>query len=225
LETDFAPVRANLGQQVFNYLRDRIYKMDLQPGSRLGVGEIAEQLGVSRSPVRDAFHLLLAEGLIVPGPASGYRVIQFDRKYIEDVFVVRRALELVSVRLCTENLNRPRAEQLLSTWRELRADGEDSPSLLETHLFADAELHRTICELSGNVVLQDTLEKIITRAALIRRWVFTSGISYNFLMTLADEHLKVLEAVVAGDAEAAVTAMDRHLVQGQARALQRLDQH
>lgn len=223
MTADFAPVKDNLGNQIFQYLRDRIYRMDLLPSSRLGVGEIAGQLGVSRTPVRDAFRMLIAEGLIVPGPGNGYRVVAFDRKYIEDVFVVRRALELIAVRLCTEKPDRPRVQQLRQTWKTLRDSGEDDPQLLETHLTADTELHRAICDMSGNAVLQDTLDKIITRAALLRRWVFTGGVTHSYLVTLAEEHLSVLEPILSGDSESAVAAMDKHLTLGQARALKRLD--
>jgi DNA-binding GntR family transcriptional regulator len=223
VNADFVPVKANLGQQISEYLRDRIYRMDLPPGSKLGVGEIADQLGVSRSPVRDAFHMLIAEGLIVPGPANGYRVLEFDRKYIDDVFVVRRALELVSVRLCTENTNRPRLQQLREKWQQLREAKEDDPHLPEAHMNADTELHRAICEMSGNAVLLDTLDRIITRAALIRRWVFTGGVTHAYLLMLTEEHLAVLDAILSGDAEAAVAAMDKHLTMGQARALKRLN--
>src|SRR5690606_40867785 len=109
-----------LGQQVFEHLLGHIYKMDIPPGTRLGVGEIAEQLGVSRSPVRDAFHLLVAEGLVEYGKTSGYQVIQINGKYIEDVFVVRRALEPVALRLAITHLDRTRIDQLCATWQRLQ---------------------------------------------------------------------------------------------------------
>ncbi len=223
MNAEFVPVKANLGKQISDYLRDRIYRMELPPGSKLGVGDIADQLRVSRSPVRDAFHMLIAEGLIVPGPANSYRVLEFDRKYIDDVFVVRRALELASVRLCTENPNRTRLQRLRETWQGLRESRPDDAHLPEAHMTADTELHRAICEMSGNAVLLDTLDKIITRAALIRRWVFTGGVTHVYLMMLTEEHLAVLDAILSGDAEAAVDAMDKHLTQGQARALKRLN--
>src|SRR6266540_2411426 len=77
LKPDFVPLRANLGQQVYQYLIDKIYKMEIEPGTQLGIGEMADQLGVSRSPVRDAFLRLLAEGVLELLPSGGYRVIQF----------------------------------------------------------------------------------------------------------------------------------------------------
>src|SRR5918911_2808589 len=121
LKPGFVPLRTNLGQQVYQYLIDKIYRMEIEPGTQLGIGEMADQLGVSRSPVRDAFLRLMAEGVLELLPSGGYRVIQFTRKYIDDVFVVRHALELTAVRLSVENIDRPRVQQLRDTWALLRA--------------------------------------------------------------------------------------------------------
>jgi DNA-binding GntR family transcriptional regulator len=222
LKPDFAPVRSNLGQQVFSYLRDKIARTEIKPGSKLGVGEIADQLGVSRSPVRDAFHLLIAEGLIEAGAASGYRVIQFDHKQIRDIFVVRRALERAAVESCLAHPNRKRIELLRDAWLRLRNARGDDPKLVEIYLDADHVLHQTLAELSDNNVLKDMLEKIMSKIALMRRWVFNTGIPYSYLIGVADEHLEILNAILTGEADHAVSALDQHLKKGQEYALSRL---
>ena len=129
----FLPLRANLGQQVYQYLLDRIYKMEIEPGTQLGIGEIADQLGVSRSPVRDAFLMLTSDGMLELLPSGGYRVIQFTRKYIDDVFIVRHALELAAVRLSVQNLDRERIQQLRDSWAQFMAVEAYDPALLERH--------------------------------------------------------------------------------------------
>ncbi|HLV33925.1 MAG TPA: GntR family transcriptional regulator [Spirillospora sp.] len=220
MNLDFKPVRANLGQQVFEHLLGHIYKMDIPPGTRLGVGEIAEQLGVSRSPVRDAFHLLVAEGLVEYGKTSGYQVIQINGKYIEDVFVVRRALEPVALRLAITHLDRTRIDQLCATWQRLQANHQTIDSdTLEYHINADTHLHQSICEMSGNAVLCEMVTKVVSRGAWIRRWVYSSGIPASHLSTMADEHLQILEAMLAGDADRGADLLDHHLAKGQAIAL------
>src|ERR1700687_5088469 len=78
-QTSFTPLRENLGQQVYQHIREKIYRMEIAPGSRLGVSEIAEQMGVSRSPVRDALMMLVNEGVVEANSSGGYRVIQLDR--------------------------------------------------------------------------------------------------------------------------------------------------
>jgi DNA-binding GntR family transcriptional regulator len=220
LSLDFKPVRANLGQQVFDYLVDNIYEMDILPGSRLGVGEIADQLGISRSPVRDALHLLVAEGLVEYGTVSGYQVVEINRKYIEDVFTVRRALEPVALRLAAVELDDAQVKEICATWQKLR---ENQPPIntdtLDTHIKADDDFHRKIGDLSGNQVLNDLMRKIIYKATWIRRWVYSNDIPATHLSTIAEEHLEILNALRKNDIDRAVQLLDEHLIQGQAKAL------
>jgi DNA-binding GntR family transcriptional regulator len=223
LKPGFVPLRTNLGQQVYQYLLDKIYKMEIEPGTQLGIGEMADQLGVSRSPVRDAFLRLMAEGVLELLPNGGYRVIQFTRKYIDDVFVMRQALELTAIRLGVQHLDRGRVQQLRDTWAQLSAADPADLSLLERHGSADQDLHQVIAEMSGNLLLKDALDKIIPIAALIRRWHYAGAIPHHHLMMTAQEHLHVLDAMLAGDAEAAVAALDEHLSTAHMRTLERLD--
>jgi DNA-binding GntR family transcriptional regulator len=219
----FVAQRANLGQQVYQYLLDRIYKMEIEPGTQLGIGELAEQMGVSRSPVRDAFVRLMAEGVLELLPSGGYRVIQFTHTYIDDVFVMRHALELTAVRLSVQHLDRARVQQQRDTWARFgNADPADS-TLIARHGDADQALHQCIAEMSGNQLLKDALDNIISIAALIRRWHYAGHIPHRHLMMTVDEHLRVLDAMLQGDAEGAAAALDEHLNQARERTLQRLD--
>lgn len=215
-------MRANLGQQVFEHLRDKIYRTDIKPGERIGISEIAEQLGVSRSPVRDAFLMLVQEGIVEPIPGS-YRVIQFDRKRITDIFAVRRALELAAVRLSVESLDRARVRHLRETWERLQDVDENDPEFLERHLQADNDLHQSIAEMANNLLLQQLLDKVISLAALIRRWQYSGGSPYQHLGSASAEHLAVLDAMLSGDPDAAVAALDELLTLAHARSLARID--
>ncbi len=217
-------MRANLGQQVFEHLRTRIYRMEIEPGTRLGVGEIADELGVSRSPVRDAFLMLIAEGIIEPVSTGGYRVIQFDHKYIDDVFILRRALELAAVRLAVQRLDVERVRALQATWTEMLTADESAPDFVERYLTADNELHQGIAEMSDNALLKDALARVVSIAALVRRWQYSVGITHQQTQSTAEEHLKVLGAMLAGDADRAAAALDEHLIRAQERSLARLEQ-
>jgi len=189
----------------------------------LGISELADQLGVSRSPVRDALMLMVAEGLLEQNAVSGYRVIQFDRKYIEDVFVFRRSLEMTSVRLCVLNIRAERIENLVSIWEALRAADPENPDTIERHLIADSEFHQTLAEMSNNALLRQALDRSIMIAQMIRRWQYTGGISHRQFPYTADEHLLVLKAILEGDPDAAAQAMEAHLKLAQERSLARLD--
>jgi DNA-binding GntR family transcriptional regulator len=212
----FKPNRSNLGQQTFDYLLDKIYSIQIEPGSRLGVSEVADELEISRSPVRDAFHLLVAEGLLHYHPATGYHVIQLDEQYIRDLFGVRRALELESMRLCIPRLDDARIRDLQSTWAHLRRTDLDQ---LESHMEADNRLHNSFGQMSGNVILRDMLTKIISRAGFVRRWVYKHGMAATHLANIADEHLQILSAMLDKDVDRAVSLLDEHLHRGELIAL------
>jgi GntR family transcriptional regulator, rspAB operon transcriptional repressor len=218
----FEPIRENLGNQIFEHLRDQIYRMEILPGAPLGISDIADQLKVSRSPVRDAFLMLVQEGIVEP-VSGGYRVIHFDRKYITDIFVVRRTLELTAVRLSVENLDHARVEQLRQIWENMRNAIESEPEFLERHLNADNELHQNIAEMSGNAFLKPLVGKVISLAALIRRWQYAGGASHQHLKSASEEHLKILDAMMSGDSDAAAAALDEHLMLAHTRSLARLD--
>jgi DNA-binding GntR family transcriptional regulator len=222
----FVALRTNLGKQVYQHLLDKIYKMEIPPGSQLGIGEIADQLGVSRSPVRDACLMLLADGVIELLPSGGYRVIQLNRTYIDDVFVVRHALELTAVKLSVQHLDRERLRRLRAVWTQFEVvdtAAAADPHFLERHISADQDLHQCIAEMSRNGLLKDALDKIVAIAALIRRWHYSSNIPHYQLVLTAEEHLKVLDAMLAGDAAGAASALDEHLTSAHARTLDRLD--
>jgi DNA-binding GntR family transcriptional regulator len=77
--------------------------------------------------------------------------------------------------------------------------------------------------MSGNLLLKDALDKIVSIAALVRRWHYAGHIPHRHLMMTVREHLHVLDAMLAGDVEVAVAALDEHLSIAHARTLERLD--
>jgi DNA-binding GntR family transcriptional regulator len=112
---------------------------------------------------------------------------------------------------------------LRNTWAQFAGADPADPTLLERHGEADQDLHQVIAEMSGNVLLKDALEKIVAIAALIRRWHYVGHIPHHHLMMTVEEHLQILDAMLAGDAEGAVAALDDHLNQARERTIERLD--
>jgi DNA-binding GntR family transcriptional regulator len=188
-QATFTPLRENLGQQVYQHLRERIYRMEIAPGARLGVSEIAEQMGVSRSPVRDALMMLVNEGVVEVNATGGYRVIPLTRAYIEDAFVVRRTLELTAMRLCLAHLDLVRIQDLRERWIRIEQN-LDAP--LESEIRADEELHKTIAELSQNALLIDALDRINSITWLISRFSYANQEKPHYGHLTANEHVELL---------------------------------
>ena len=97
---DFLPLR----DVVFNTLRQAILKGELEPGERLMEMQLAEQLGVSRTPIREAMRKLELEGLVLMIPRKGAVVAEITEKSLRDVLEVRKALEELAVRLACEKI-------------------------------------------------------------------------------------------------------------------------
>lgn len=216
----FTPLRENLGQQVYQHLRDQIYRMEIAPGTRLGVSEIAEQMGVSRSPVRDALMMLINEGVVEVNSTGGYRVIQLDRSYIEDAFVVRRALELAALPLTMARLDRSRIETLRKNWLGFEKSADTQ---FDDEIKADQHMHKTIAEMSGNRLLIDALERITSITWLISRFSYSNVEKPHYAIVTAQEHVRLLDMMLAGNTAAAVAALDEHLTNAFTRSLERVD--
>ena len=105
---DFLPLR----DVVFNTLRKAILRGNLEPGERLREIHLADKLGVSRTPIREAIRKLELEGLVVMIPRKGAVVAEITEKSLRDVLEVRRALEALAVRLACEKILDAEVEEL-----------------------------------------------------------------------------------------------------------------
>ena len=97
------PERKSIGQYVFEYLKQAIISGDAPPGDRLVESRIADAMGVSRTPVREAIHKLEREGLLEKRPRGGFTVLGLSRSDIEETFGIRAVLEGYAARLATRH--------------------------------------------------------------------------------------------------------------------------
>lgn len=214
----FAPVatpavnHATLGAQVSDWLRERILRNDLPPGTVLREGPLATDLSVSRVPVREALRQLAAEGLVDLVPRHGAIVSSLSVKQFLDAYRVREALEALAVRLATPLLDEADHERL----RELERAMEACAAAADTDGFfaANVAFHRLLVERSGNDQL---IASHAPLAAQMRRYQSPSIDMRGGLEQSLQEHREILEALFARDAEAAARLMGQHIREPQAR--------
>ncbi|MBT0768100.1 GntR family transcriptional regulator [Kineosporia sp. J2-2] len=191
----------SLRDETVDELRRLILSGELEPGTHLTELAISERLGVSRLPVREAFRRLEAEGLLEALPRRGVRVVQLDGDELETVREIRVALELMAVRRTVE---RGDTEVLADLHRMLGAGNEqitDSARLDELN----DEFHELLSRGSGSRFLADTLRAVRNQAHhLVGGKSAAVGHSW-------EEHARIIEAVLARDAEFATLLMRRHL--------------
>lgn len=191
-------------EQTRGIIRRLILDGTYRPGEKIKEAQMAKNLGISRSPVREAVMNLASEGLIELHPQRGAFVRTLDAREVRELFEVREALEVRAVRLAarrTENADLESVRGLLEeTGRALREDDAIYPS--------DLDFHVGLAGLSKNETLSGYVSKVNTQLRLARvRSSAAPGRSHRAY----EEHLAVVEAVAAGDPEKAEQALRAHL--------------
>jgi DNA-binding GntR family transcriptional regulator len=192
--------------QAYAALRDAIVSAELEPGRRLSENELADRLGVSRTPVREALARLRDEGLVAIVPQLGTFVTLIDPDAVADAHFVREALECNAIRLAIDHADPAGLVALQANLaaQERAQDTDDSEAF--DHL--DDALHRFLCDLSGRDIAWHLSQRARGQLDRVRRLSFPQP-GYRGLML--QEHREVVAAVAAHDADAAERALRHHL--------------
>jgi DNA-binding GntR family transcriptional regulator len=191
---------------VYNDLLQLISSGALRPGERLDEQQIAEQLGVSRTPLREAITRLVRDGIIDNQPYRGNFVRSFTAKQASDLYEVRKVLESTAVRLAILNLNSAAVSRLRSILNEIsQALGTGD---LEAYGLADREFHDTIAQLTQNETLIATLDRLGGQIQLIRSM---ANRNHTVVELAAAERPEIVDAMQAGNADEAAALMEEHI--------------
>jgi DNA-binding GntR family transcriptional regulator len=196
------PVR----DSAYQALRDAIVSAELEPGRRLSENALAELLGVSRTPVREALARLRDERLVAIVPQLGTFVTLIDPEAVADAQFVRESLEANAIRLTAQRAG-PRAIDELEAAIEAqeRADARDDEQTFD-HL--DDALHRRLCDLSGRDVAWRLSQRARGQLDRVRRLSLPEP---GYRAEMIAEHREVVAAVAVGDVEGAEGALRHHL--------------
>ncbi|WP_171163638.1 GntR family transcriptional regulator [Streptomyces sp. I05A-00742] len=204
--------RERLRDQVAHALRAALISGELRPGEVYSAPGLAEEFGISATPVREAMLDLAREGLVEPVRNKGFRVTEVNERDLDQYTEIRTLIEVPMVGRITgtaarEDLEalRPVAEEIVRAAREHDLIG---------YLEADRRFHLTLLGLSGNERLVETVSDLRKRSRL---YGLTALDERDELIPSAEEHLELLDLMLAGDAEGAEQCMGRHL--GHVRSL------
>jgi DNA-binding GntR family transcriptional regulator len=196
----------------------QLIRGERQPGDRLTDTELASQLGLSRTPVRQALHRLAQEDLIRLDARRGFSVRAFSASDVVEIYQVRAVLEGLALRLSAPHFTREQIQEQLDVLRRvreaLRSERDDHSVLL--HLEADLKLHNLLIQTSGNGRLIRLLAGLRSQQSLFQYWD-TSYPERN--EAAADEHEVILLALAEGDTAAAEALLEQHIVNARIRVL------
>lgn len=199
-------IRSNLREQIKDVILQRIVSHEYPPGARLVETRIAQELGVSQAPVREALRDLEQLGCVVHEPFRGCSVRAFSAQELLEAFPVRAALEALAARLAAERMTEDELLQLADLLETMRAAARRGDAHDQSR--ANASFHATIVRAARNTTLE-------------RQWSFLEPYSRTYLTVsqpgldlraLSERHVPILDALRARDGDAAAEAMHRHLM-------------
>jgi DNA-binding GntR family transcriptional regulator len=200
---------------IHTYLRECILDGTLTPGTKLSQVTLAEQLGISRTPLREVLRMLQEEGLVEIEPNQRTRVAGLDPQELDDIYASRILMETLALSLTVGNFGaagRKEAKRLLATMRRAAKSGE-----FPVWFAAHADYHRLITDGAGPA-LQRQLQVFADRTIrYIRIYQLSDPKSWQSAGDV--EHAQILEALIAGDERGALTGMAHHLARTALRVL------
>jgi DNA-binding GntR family transcriptional regulator len=214
------PLQCNHGlrrQAIVQSLLTEVFQGRLRTGQHLVAQELAERLGVSQTPIREALIELGGMGIIDLLPNRGAIVRHVAAKDVREICQVRRALECEAARSACGRIDLAELHALAAELRRLMALPSSSVGFIREARAVDSQLHDLIADSCDNVFLAKELGRLKTLFRAFRDVAWEWDEARNDCHRIAEEsreHLAIVEALLAGDAKGAARAMARHIRSG-----------
>jgi DNA-binding GntR family transcriptional regulator len=198
-----------LSEQAYHLIKEKIITLELAPLSVIVEQALRKELGLGRTPIREALHRLSAEGLVIISPRRGMFVADISITDLSKIFEIRMVLEGLCARLAAERATPEQIAQMEATMRELeQGTTRDSETLMEI----DQQFHQLLYQAADNEYLADILSRL--HALSMRLW-------HLVLNRLADveeaveQHREITAALKAADGEQAEELVRQHIAEFQ----------
>ncbi len=197
----------SLSDLAYQQIKQRILQLEFRPGQFLNESTICEMLDIGRTPVHQAVHRLMLEGLLEIVPRKGLLIRPDSMNEVLNLLEARWALEPNIAALAAERASPTHIKRLQKLLREALTinGGKDRTR----HMEIDREFHHLIADAAGNPILADVIRPLHERSG--RLWHLQLKIPDDIQQT-EKEHEAILDAIVRGDKEAAARAMQAHLM-------------
>jgi len=198
-----------LRDQVYESLRARIWSRDIPNGTRLVEDSLAEQLGVSRTPVREAIRRLQIEGLVVVSGGRGYEVADIGKFDLEGALDIRELLEGYAVRKAAENINNEQLDAMRKICQQERAFLEDpTDDHIEELNQLNSSFHDLIIQCANNHTLKSLTEQDVIKLSAYKLYSFGQDTSRKLF---AESHKRIVDCLARRDPDAAAMEASLHI--------------
>ena len=204
----FAPLteRRTTADAVFEHLYDQIISLGLLPGTKMSEAEVADQFGVSRQPVRDAFNRLGNMKLLLIQPQKATLVQKFSLTVIQSARFIRLGVELEIVRAASERWSIDWAEKFEENLAA--QDGAVRHSNAKAFHSLDEDFHALLAELAGQ---PDAFDLVLEKKALVDRICVLSLKQGHEMQVLLDDHRKIFDSMSSGNLGKLEASLREHL--------------
>lgn len=207
----------SLTQRAYSLLKQRIIRCELAPGSGCTESELATQLGLGKTPIREALTRLAQEGWVRSIRGHGYEVRPLSLGEVRDLYGARLLIEPAAVELAAGNLDRETLERLMEL---CDADYDvDDPDDEDAFLQRNREFHTTVVAACGNSIVTDMIVPLLERS---ERLMHLGMLVRNGTAEVAHDHRELVAALDRGDGPSARTIAREHIVAGQQAAIEAL---
>jgi DNA-binding GntR family transcriptional regulator len=195
-----------LAERVFSELRQQIAQGTLKPRDRLVQEHIANELSVSRTPVREALNRLAQEGLVTWVPGVGYVVAKAQQRDVADVQGVRQVLEVAALAQALPHYNELDLARLKSVFQEM----VDADPALADYVDLTHRFHRLLVQPCPNKLLLSLVEDTWSRPVSVKV-TGRYGDSPHAVEVMITDHREIIEAIESGEPDRAVSLLDAHI--------------
>lgn len=195
-----------LNRQVYHELLRKLIEAEISLGAQLDERSLAAEMGVSRTPVREAIIQLVREGLVDYYPYRGHFVKMWTPKEVNDLFEVRKVLEALAVRLAVRKLSQDDLDEVRGIVDDIQAALRQGD--IEGFSEADRCFHNTIIQKTGNQTLIDGLERLACQIQVIRT---IANRAPDLVERMLNEWPRIMTALETRDAERSAELMLSHI--------------
>ena len=210
----------SLRERLYETLKEDILLNKYEPGEELQIDKLAQEFGVSTTPIREALVRLEGDGLVVSIPNRGVQVTPISLDDVRNLYEVRRLLEPYVAKIAARYCEEAEVEALYEKLVHLI----EGPTDLAAYINADLELHELMSQHLRNTLLKDILKQVDQHSIRVRYLAESSagGLRPEVVELVTREHLKILDAIRKRDEEKAAAATLQHLTNAEARTLKSL---
>jgi DNA-binding GntR family transcriptional regulator len=196
---------------VSNNLRGKIIHAVLYPGQRIKEMDIMEELGISRSPIREALKILESEGLITIKPRKGAFVSEVTQKDIWEIYTVNASLTVLAIDIAMEKISEEDIKKSESFIKKMEEGARQDPEDIEKYRKYHRMFHENILQIAGNNRLMQICNGLDNQTNRFSKIIFSNK---EYLVASLKRHEEILEAIKNKDRDLAAKVTYEHIMEG-----------